>query len=72
MATYFVDFDGAAPNGEFMAVDLVDLGEQIAYHLGVHQVLTTGTYDAAIGGTYGEIAQAGRRPTTFSITRKAS
>jgi hypothetical protein len=72
MTTYAIDFDGAAPYGEFNAVDLVDLGEQIAYHLGVHQVLTSGTYDALIGDTHGEIAQAGRRPTTFTITRKAA
>lgn len=73
MDTYRIDFDGAAPDGEFMAVDLVDLGEQIAYHLGIYQVLTSDTYDLVIGDHDGQIQQSGRRqPVSFSITRKAS
>jgi len=72
MATYFVDFNGVAADGEFRAVDLVDLGEQIAYHLGACQVLTSGTFDAVIGDDHGEITQAGRQPISFLITRKAA
>lgn len=73
MPTYLVTPDTPrVPAARFAAVDLFDLGQQVAHHLARHKHLRRGLhFDAQIGDDHGAIHQPGlSRPLTFSITKE--
>lgn len=74
MPTYLVTpASSRVPAARLMAVDLVDLGAQVAAHMARHKHLTRGaSYDIEIGADRGAINQAGLpRPLTFDINKES-
>lgn len=69
--TYLVTpADTRVPAVRIGAVDVVDLGQQVAVHLTRHRRLSRGVpYDAHIGDDHGAIRQ-GRQVLTFTIRKE--
>lgn len=63
--------DVRVPAARMVAVDLFDLGAQVAAYFARHRRLTRGVpYDAQLGDEHGAISQSGlRKPLTFTIAK---
>lgn len=74
-AVYTVTTDRPkVPAARFVAADLIDLGEQVAFYLARHKVLSRAVpYQAQVGDDCGAIDQDGlQRPVTFTVQKEQS
>lgn len=72
MSTFLVTpAHSRVPATRVTAVDLFELGEQVARHLARHKAIRTGRFDAEIGDDHGSIWQPGLpRPINFHISKE--
>ncbi len=74
-AVYTVTTDRPkVPAARFVAANLIDLGEQVAFYLARHRVLSRAVpYQAEVGDDSGAINQDGlQKPVTFTIRKEES